>query len=59
MPFGPDRILACPICGAFAKTFDWPWPRLEAARRNGELEGWRQDRALLERALPASIGQAA
>jgi hypothetical protein len=21
MQFGPDRILACPICGAFAKTF--------------------------------------
>jgi Uncharacterised protein family (UPF0236) len=31
----------------------------EAARRNGELEGWRQDRALPEQALPDAIGQAA
>ena len=32
---------------------------LEAARRNGELEAWRRDQALPERALPESIGQAA
>ena len=32
---------------------------LEAARRNGELEGWREDRTLPERVLPESIGQAA
>lgn len=32
---------------------------LEAARRNGELEGWREDRALPERALPDPLGQAA
>jgi hypothetical protein len=32
---------------------------LEAARRNGELEAWRRDRALPERPLPAPIRQAA
>jgi len=32
---------------------------LEAARRNGELDAWRRDRALPERALPELIGQAA
>jgi hypothetical protein len=32
---------------------------LEAARRNGELDTWRRDRELPERALPALIGQAA
>jgi Uncharacterised protein family (UPF0236) len=32
---------------------------LEAARRNGELDAWRQDRALPERALPEPVGQAA
>ena len=32
---------------------------LEAARRNGELEGWREDRALPEQALPDALGQAA
>jgi hypothetical protein len=32
---------------------------LEAARRNGELESWREDRTLPERALPEPIGQAA
>ncbi len=30
---------------------------LEAARRNGELDGWRQDRALPERALPKPDSQ--
>jgi hypothetical protein len=32
---------------------------LEAARRNGELDGWRRDRVLPERALPEPIRQAA
>ena len=32
---------------------------LEATRRNGELEAWRRDRVLPERALPEPIGQAA
>jgi Uncharacterised protein family (UPF0236) len=32
---------------------------LEAARRNGELDGWRRDRVLPERALPGPIQQAA
>jgi hypothetical protein len=32
---------------------------LEAARRNGELDAWRRNRALPERALPELIGQAA
>jgi hypothetical protein len=32
---------------------------LEAARRNGELDAWRRDRALPERALPAPIRKAA
>ena len=32
---------------------------LEAARRNGELDGWRLGRALLERALPEPIREAA
>jgi Uncharacterised protein family (UPF0236) len=32
---------------------------LEAARRNGELDGWRRDRVLPERALPEPIQQAA
>jgi len=32
---------------------------LEAARRNGELDGWRQDRALSERALPEPARKAA
>ncbi len=32
---------------------------LEAARRNGELESWRRDRAFPERVLPEPIGQAA
>ena len=32
---------------------------LEAARRNGELDAWRRDRALPERALPEPIGKAA
>ena len=32
---------------------------LEAARRNGELDAWRRDRALPERALPGPIGKAA
>jgi hypothetical protein len=32
---------------------------LEAARRNGELDGWRQDRVLPERAFPVPIQQAA
>ena len=32
---------------------------LEAARRNGELDGWRQDGVLPERALPEPIRQAA
>ncbi len=32
---------------------------LEAARRNGELDGWRQDRALPERALPKPARKAA
>ena len=31
----------------------------EVARRNGELDAWRRDRALPERALPELIGQAA
>jgi Uncharacterised protein family (UPF0236) len=32
---------------------------LEAARRNGELDGWRRDRVLPARALPEPIQQAA
>jgi hypothetical protein len=32
---------------------------LEAARRNGELDDWRRDRALPEQALPEPIGKAA
>jgi hypothetical protein len=32
---------------------------LEAARRNGELDDWRRDRALPERALPEPMGKAA
>jgi hypothetical protein len=32
---------------------------LEAARRNGELEGWRRDRALPERVLPEPVSKAA
>jgi hypothetical protein len=32
---------------------------LEAARRNGELDSWRRDRAFPERVLPEPIGQAA
>jgi len=32
---------------------------LEAARRNGELNSWRQDRVLPERVLPEPVGQAA
>jgi hypothetical protein len=32
---------------------------LEAARRNGELDGWRRDRALPERVLPESIRKVA
>jgi len=32
---------------------------LEAARRNGELDGWRRDGVLPERALPEPIRQAA
>ena len=32
---------------------------LEAARRNGELDGWRRDRVLPERVLPEPIQQAA
>jgi Uncharacterised protein family (UPF0236) len=32
---------------------------LEAARRNGELDAWRRDSALPERALPEPIGKAA
>ena len=32
---------------------------LEAARRNGELDAWRRDGALPERALPEPIGKAA
>jgi hypothetical protein len=32
---------------------------LEAARRNGELDGWRRDRLLPARALPEPIQQAA
>jgi hypothetical protein len=32
---------------------------LEAARRNGELDAWRRDRALPERALPKPIRKAA
>jgi hypothetical protein len=32
---------------------------LEAARRNGELDDWRRDRALPERALPEPIRKAA
>jgi hypothetical protein len=32
---------------------------LEAARRDGELEAWRRDRVLPERALPELIGHAA
>jgi hypothetical protein len=32
---------------------------LEVARRNGELDGWRRDRVLPERALPEPIQQAA
>lgn len=32
---------------------------LEAARRNGELDAWRRDRTLPERALPESIRKAA
>jgi hypothetical protein len=32
---------------------------LEAARRNGELDAWRRDRVLPERALPGPIREAA
>ncbi len=32
---------------------------LEAARRNGELDGWRRDRALPDRPLPEPMGNAA
>jgi hypothetical protein len=32
---------------------------LEAARRNGELDAWRQDRALPERVVPEPVRQAA
>ena len=32
---------------------------MEAARRNGELDAWRRDRALPERALPERMGKAA
>ena len=32
---------------------------LEAARRNGELDAWRRDRVLPERALPEPIRKAA
>jgi hypothetical protein len=32
---------------------------LEAARRNGELDEWRRDRALPERSLPEPVRQAA
>jgi Uncharacterised protein family (UPF0236) len=32
---------------------------LEAARRNGELDSWRRDHALPERALPEPVGKAA
>ena len=32
---------------------------LEAARRNGELDAWRRDRVLPERALPEPIREAA
>jgi hypothetical protein len=32
---------------------------LEAARRNGELTGWRRDRTLSARVLPEPTGQAA
>ena len=32
---------------------------LEAARRNGELDRWRQDRELPERTLPEPIERAA
>ena len=32
---------------------------LEAARRNGELDRWRQDGELPERTLPEPIGRAA
>jgi len=32
---------------------------LEAAQRNGELNGWRQDRALPERVLPEPMDKAA
>jgi hypothetical protein len=32
---------------------------LEAARRNGELDAWRRDRALPERKLPEPIREAA
>jgi len=32
---------------------------LDAARRNGELDGWRRDRVLPERVLPEPIQQAA
>jgi Uncharacterised protein family (UPF0236) len=32
---------------------------LEAARRNGELDDWRRDRMLPERALPERMGEAA
>jgi Uncharacterised protein family (UPF0236) len=32
---------------------------LETARRNGELDAWRRDRALPERALPEPVSQAA
>ena len=33
--------------------------RLRSRERNGELDAWRRDRALPERALPELIGQAA
>jgi len=32
---------------------------LEAAQRNGELNGWRRDRALPERVLPEPIRKVA
>jgi hypothetical protein len=32
---------------------------LEAARRNGELNAWRRDRALPEHRLPEPVGKAA
>jgi hypothetical protein len=35
------------------------WAALEAARRNGELDRWRQDRELPERELPGPVRKAA